>query len=172
MSIALSTIKKALKIDYDTDDAEIMRIRDAVLSLITEYTGVSLVPVTKTQYIDYWMKTRLIFNPFVEVASITYTDTDGNEQTYGSTEYFLILKDYPSVWINFYEYPSIKEGTEIAITYKVGYSNIPAEIQQLAISLIGHWYNNPEAGAPISLFEVPLSAKFILDNMRAKGVVE
>ena len=167
--IALSTIKKALKIDYDTDDSDILRLRDAAISFFSDYTGLSLTTDVHTQYLDYWMLTRLTGAPFVEISSITYTDTDGNQQTYSNTDYFLIYKEYPSVFINFYEYPSLKEGTEIVITYKAGYAEIPANITQAIIAICGAWYNNPEATSPITLTEVPLSAKFILDNLKVKG---
>lgn len=172
MSIAISTIKKALKIDYSTDDQELIRIRDAVVAFVQNYTGITIETTTKSQYVGYWMKTRLVESPFVDMVSVKYTDTAGVVQTMPSTDYFIIRADMPSIYINFREFPSIKSGTEIQINYKVGSPVMPADLQQLIISLIGHWYNNPEAGAPITLSTVPLSAQFILEHMKAKGVVE
>jgi|SanBayMetagenome_1026888.scaffolds.fasta_scaffold16923_4 hypothetical protein len=172
MSIAISTIKKALKVDYSTDDQELIRIRDAVVAFVQNYTGITIETTTKTQYVGYWMKTRLMFNPFVDMVSVKYTDVAGVVQTMPTTDYFIIRNQYPSIYINFSEYPSIKTGTEIQINYKVGSPVMPADLQQLIISLIGHWYNNPEAGAPINISTVPLSAQFIMENMKVKGAVE
>ncbi len=170
--IAISTIKKALKVDYTTDDQELLRIRDAVIALVTDYTGVTLESQSKVQYLPYFMRTRLIHTPFNEVSSVKYTNTAGTVVTMPATDWFIIRSEFPSIYINFREFPTLKEGTEVEITYKVGYSVLPGDVQQLIISLIGHWYNNPEAGAPISLSTVPLSAQFIMDNMSATGSVE
>lgn len=172
MSIAISTIKKALKVDYSTDDQELIRIRDAVVAFVQNYTGITIETTTKSQYIGYWMKTRLVESPFVDMVSVKYTDVAGVVQTMPSTDYFIIREHMPSIFINFSEYPSIKTNTEIQINYKVGSPVMPADLQQLIISLIGHWYNNPEAGAPINISTVPLSAQFILEHMKVKGVVE
>ena len=37
------------------------------------------------------------------------------------------------------------------------------------ISLVGAWYNNPEAMQPIALQVVPLGAQFMLEHLRLKG---
>jgi hypothetical protein len=171
MSVALSTIKKALKVDYITDDQELLRLRDAAISFISDYTGVSLTAKSKTQYISYWMRTRINTYPFISISTVKYYNTSNVETTMPATGYFLDLEQEPSVYINFSDYPQIKENTQIAITYTTGYSVLPAEIEQLVIGLVGAWYNNPEATAPITLSVVPLSAMFILDNMRIKGVL-
>lgn len=171
MSVTLSTLKKALKIDYTTDDQELLRLRDAAISWISDYTGVSLQNKSKTQYLPYWMRTRINTYPFNAITSITYTDTNNAEQTMPSTDYWLDRSDEPSVYVNFKDYPSIEEGTQIQLTYTTGYSTLPPEIEQVVIALVGAWYNNPEATAPITLSVVPLSAMFILDNMKIKGVL-
>ena len=48
----------------------------------------------------------------------------------------------------------------------------PKQQDQAVIAIAGHWYNNHEAVAPIRIQTVPLSAQFILDGMRCKGVLE
>lgn len=168
--IALSTIKKALKIDYTTDDQELLRIRDAALAFIEQYTGLTIQTKSKVAYLQYWMKTSLDL-PFNSVTSVKYYDTSGTLTTMPSTDYWIDRSCDPSYYINFLEYPSVKEGTQVMVTYSTGYSVLPKEIEQVAIGLIGAWYNNPEATAPISLSVVPLSCMFILDNMKAKAVV-
>ena len=45
-------------------------------------------------------------------------------------------------------------------------------IEQLVISMVGSWYNNPEAVQPIGLSTVPLSAQFILDQYKVQGDLE
>lgn len=171
MSITLSQIKKALKIDFTQDDQELLRIRDAAISLVQSYTGLDLEPKTKIQYLSYWMRTRLEFSPFNSITSVKYTATDGTLTTMSTDDWFLDRSFQPSVFINFLAFPILKEGTQIEVTYAVGYSDYPKEVEQLIISLVGNWYNNPEAVQAIGLSEVPLSAKFILENMKINGVI-
>lgn len=171
--IQLSTIKLALKVDYSTDDAEILRIRDAVLAWIQTYTGISLGVQNNTEYCWYFMRKRLEENPFEEITSVTYYDSTNTLTTMPATDYFLDRSNPPSIYINFSEYPSAYENTQVMINYTSGSAKMPLDIQQAAIALIGLWYNNPEAAAPISLIDVPMSARFILDQHRTKnGVLE
>lgn len=169
--VTLAQIKAALKIDYTTDDAELIRIRDAVMDFISEYTGVSIEPTKNTQYLTYWMRTRLIGTPFLSVTSVKYTDTSGTVQTMPSTDYFITKAEAPSIYINFSEFPDIKQNTEIEINYDSGYGALPRQIEQAIIAITGAWYNNPEATAPISIQTVPMSAQFILEMMREKNGV-
>ena len=169
--VTLAQIKQALKIDYSADDQEILRIRDAVVSLIEEYTGVKLTPQKHTMYLSYWMKTRFDFAPFVSVTSVVYSNTSGATTTMPTTDYFFIRSEAPSVYINFSDYPQLADNTEIAVTYTAGWNDLPAHIEQAIIALVGAYYNNPEATAPITLSSVPMSAQFVLDMIREKGML-
>lgn len=171
MSVTLVQIKQALKIDYSADDPELLRLLDAAVDLVESYTGISLSTSKKTQYCEYWMKTRLVHSPFQSLDSVRYTDTAGVLTTMPSTDYFLIRAEEPSIFINFREMPSIKDGTEIEIKYTAGYADTPAQVDQLLIAMVGAWYNNPESTSVISLQTVPLAAQFILENLREKGTV-
>ena len=169
--VTLAQIKQALKIDYSADDQEILRIRDAVVALIEDYTGVKLTPQKQTMYLHYWMKTRFEHSPFISVTSVVYSNASGATTTMPTTDYFLIRSEAPSVYINFSDYPELSDNTEIIVNYTSGYAELPAHIQQAVIALVGAYYNNPEATAPVTLSEVPLSAKFILDLIREKGLL-
>jgi len=169
--VTLAQIKQALKIDYSTDDAELLRLRDAVVSHIENYTGLTIETAKKTQYCSYWMRTRLDGFPYSSIDSIKYTNTSNVLTTMPSTDYWVDRSDEPSVYVNFLEYPSIKEGTNIQINYTAGYADTPKDIEQAIIAFIGAWYNNPEALAPINMQVVPISAQFILDNLRVRSML-
>lgn len=171
MAITLQQLKTALKIDYTTDDAELTRLIAAASAFINEYTGVSPDTAKRTEYVSYWMRTRLSEYPFVSVDSVKYYNSSNTLTTMPSTDYFIIRSEAPSIYINFKEFPEIYKGTEIQINYTIGYSSTPEHITQLMISIVGAWYNNPEATAPISLQTVPLSAQVILDMIRTKGTL-
>jgi uncharacterized phiE125 gp8 family phage protein len=167
--VTLAQIKQALKIDYTEDDQEILRIRDAVVALIENYTGVKLTPQKHTMYLSYWMKTRFEHSPFVSVSSVTYSNASG--ATTSMSDYFIVRSEAPSVYINFSEFPQLADNTEIAVTYTAGWADLPAHIEQAVIALVGAYYNNPEATAPITLSTVPMSAQFVLDMIREKGLL-
>lgn len=169
MSVTLTQIKQALKIDYNTDDQEILRIRDAAVAFVEEYTGVSLSPQKYTQYIDEWNKTFLVHAPLVQINSVKYYNSSNALTT--MSDYFLIRKDDPSIYINFSDKPGKALNTEIEINYTAGYAAVPASIQQLIIALTGLWYNNPEGVSPISLQVVPLAAQMIMDEIKIKGTL-
>ena len=173
MSIpTLQTIKSALKVDFTYDDAELLRLRDAVMSFITSYTGVNLSVQNKTQYITWFMRTRLDEQPFAAITSVQYYNTANVLTTMASTEYFLDRSGPPSVYINFSNFPSIYENTQILVNYTAGYADLPMDMQQAIIGFVGAWYNNPDALSPIQLQEVPISAKFVLDTLKVKGALE
>jgi len=141
-------------------------------SFIYEYTGVSVESAKKTQYLPYWMRTRFTDYPFVGVDSVKYYNSSNTLITMPATDYFIIKSESPSVYINFSSFPSVYKNTEIQVNYTVGYSTTPEHINQLMISLVGAWYNNPEATAPITLSTVPLSAQVVLDMIKTKGSLE
>jgi uncharacterized phiE125 gp8 family phage protein len=171
MSIQLSTIKLALKIDYSSDDSELIRIRDSVITWVETYTGLSLSVKDQTDYTWYWTRKRLNSDPFIAVESVTYYNSANVLTTMAAADYYLDRSNPPSIYIGFAESPSVYDNTQIMINYTTGYGQIPAHIQQAAIAIIGHWYNNPEMASPVSLQEVPMSAKFILDTIRTQNSV-
>jgi uncharacterized phiE125 gp8 family phage protein len=169
--LTLNNIKDALKIDYSDDDIELRRLQQAVISMIESYCGISYLPTVKTEYLEWWMRHRLMFSPFQSIVAVKYT-VGGILTTSAATDWFLDRTQYPSVFINFAEYPSIDDNTFIEISYTSGYAAQPPELDQAVIALVGSWYNNPEATQAILLSEVPMSARFILDNLRqANGVL-
>ena len=167
----LAQIKAALKISHTSDDQELLRLRDAVELFVETYTGVSLRTTNSTQYLTWFMRTMLVQSPFSSVTSVQYYNTANVLTTMATTEYFLDRSDPPFVFLNFSNFPSIYENTQILVNYVSGTPNIPADLDQAIIGFIGGLYNSPEHLSVVSLQEVPLSAKFILDNHRSKSVL-
>ena len=67
------------------------------------------------------------------------------------------------------EKPLTYEGTNIEVVYVAGNATEPPDMVQAVISIVGAWYNNPEATAPVMLTSVPLGAIYLLDHYRVKG---
>lgn len=170
MTIALATIKAALKIDYTDDDTELERIRDAAVAWVEQYCGFALSSASRTMFLTEWRDTVFAVQPVTALTSIAYTDTSGGAATLtGGTDYYWDKSGSVGVLRFLDDPPAMKSGTLATVTYTAGYSTEPNEVVQAVISLTGLWYNNPEAAQPIGLTAVPLGAQFMLEHLRLKG---
>ena len=169
MSVPLSTIKSALKIDFDDDDRELLRLREAAVSLIERRTQLSLTPVTLPLYLKEFKDALIPAHPFVSVSLVQYRDQLNAPQTMPATDYWLDLTEGTMPVLRFLEVPVIYPGTMVTVFYLAGYTALPNDLVHAIIALVGHWYNNPEAASPISLSTVPLSMGFILDNLSTRS---
>ena len=163
MTVPLSTIKSALKIDYDDDDTDIVRLREAAISLVERRTQLLLSPQTSTLYIARFTDTLLPAYPYSSLTSVVYMDGSNVSTTMPATDYWIDKTQGPMFVLRFLEQPAIYEGTAITVTYAAGYATIPNEIVHAVIALTGAWYNNPEASQPISLAVVPFALEYIIE---------
>lgn len=172
MSVPLSTIKSALKIDYADDDTELIRLREAAWALIERRTQLTLSPSTLQLYLAAFNDSLIPGVPFTAVSSVTYIDGTGATQTLAATEYWIDRTDGPLPRIRFHGVkPIMKSGTAITVTYTAGFEAVPNEIVHAVVALVGAWYNNPEALQPIALQSVPMSLEFILETLSARSLV-
>lgn len=162
MTVPLSTIKSALKIDYDDDDGDLVRLREAAISLVERRADLILSPRATTQFLACFRDTLIATYPCNSLTSVTYYDSTNTLTTMPATDYWLDKTDGPMFRLRFLEAPSIYEGTAISVNYNAGYASVPNEITHAIIALVGAWYNNPEAFQPIGLQVVPLSVEYIL----------
>lgn len=168
MAISVATVKTALKIDYSDDDTELGRLVDAAVAWVENYCGFKLSSASRTMYLADLKRTPFAVQPWSSTTSITYTDTAGNGQTLGTSYYWADQSGAVTV-LDFIDPPEMKAGTLATVTYVAGYASEPNEVVQAIISLVGLWYNNPEAAQPIGLTAVPLGAQFMLEHFRLRG---
>lgn len=169
MAVSLATVKTALKIDYTDDDAELTRLIGVATSWVEYYTGIKLTQATRTMYLREFARTAFADYPYVSTTSVTYTDSAGAVQTMvAGTDYWVDLAGDIKA-LEFINSPATKEGTLITVTYVAGYSTEPNEVVQAIISLVGLYYNNPEAAQPVGLTTVPLGGQFMLEHLRIRG---
>jgi uncharacterized phiE125 gp8 family phage protein len=170
MAIALSTVKAALRIDYTADDTELTRLIAAAVAWVENYCGFALSSATRTMYLREWKDTVYAVQPVTAQISIVYTDTSGSPQVLAIGTYAYWDNSGPVSVLRFLdEPPAMKDGTLATVVYTGGYATEPNEVVQAVISLVGAWYNNPEATAPVQLSQVPLGAQFMLEHLRLKG---
>jgi uncharacterized phiE125 gp8 family phage protein len=169
MAISLSTVKAALRIDYTADDAELTRLIAAAVSWVEYYCGFALTSATRTMYLTDWKDTAYAVQPWTNTISIVYNKPDGTGSTLGASDYYND-RSGPLTILRFKEaVPDKQSESLVVVSYTGGYSTEPNEVVQAVISLVGSWYNNPEANAPTQLSAVPLGAQFMLEHIRLKA---
>jgi uncharacterized phiE125 gp8 family phage protein len=168
MAISLATVKTALKIDYSDDDAELTRLISVAISWVETYCGFKLTSASRTMYLGDWRRTVLAVQPVTSITSVVYTDTADDAQTVDAEDYWLD-RTGDLVALEFLDTFERKDGTLITVTYLAGYSTEPNEAVQAVISLVGLWYNNPEAAQPVGLATVPMGAQFMLEHLRIRA---
>lgn len=169
MTVPLGTIKSALRIDYDDDDAALVRLREAALSLIARRTQLVLTPSPQALYLATWRDTMFPAVPYVSLTSVTYQDAANTTQTLAASDYWVDQTDGPIPILRFLETYDQYRGTVITATYTAGYSTLPNEIIHAVISLVGFWYHNPDAASEVSLQTAPLSLMWILDSLSTRS---
>lgn len=119
-------------------------------------------------------KITLPLSPLQEVESITYIDTNGDEQELAEDDDYTIIESEPAQIIPAYGkcWPSTRcYPGAVKVTFKAGYGpdgdTIPAPIKQAILLLIGHFYENREiivTGATVA--QIPYAVDALLNPYR------
>jgi len=163
MSVPLSTIKSALKIDYTDDDTELIRLREVANVYVEKRTGLALSARSEALYLSTWTDSLIPVAPYTGLTHVRYYDPSNAQITMPATDYWIDQSDGPMPIIRFKKTPSLYDGSVVIVTYTAGYANIPDPLVHTIISLVGGWYNNPESMQPIGLNPVPFGVDAILD---------
>lgn len=166
--IPIDILKTRLRIDADEDDVILTTLCIAAGEMIERELGIRLSSATRTAKLDRWRRFILPVQPATSVTSVTYYDSGNVLTTMPATDWYIDQTDQ-LLALDFLEKPSIYEGTFPTVTYVAGYANVPHALQQAIVALVGAWYANPDATAPVSLSDVPLSLKFIMSAYSARG---
>lgn len=143
----------------------------AAQAYIERWTGRSLVVAAKTIYAtDFARAVLLPVSPLVAVTGVTYQDPAlGAPATLSASAYRVSYLHGPLPVLEFLDalttLPAVAPGT-VAIAVTHGYAEIPWDLIQAMIGLIGLWYGNVEAAAPVELRPVPFSLGAILEAYR------
>jgi uncharacterized phiE125 gp8 family phage protein len=109
--------------------------------------------------------------PLQSITSITYTDTDGDSQTWASSNYIVDASRHPGRVALAYDksWPSTRNIINaVTVRFIAGYGNpndVPSETRSAMRLLIGHLFENRESvvlDPGMVLTEVPLSARYLI----------
>jgi len=154
--VTLLEMKAHARIDTEDDDTVISGLIVAARRWVEKFTHRALITQTFTYKIDRFPGpiTTVIELPGGNVQSVTsiaYIDTDGNSQTWASTEYDADLTSEPALIGLAYDksWASIREwGLPITITYVAGYgltpSTVPDELRTAVKMIASELYENRE----------------------------
>jgi uncharacterized phiE125 gp8 family phage protein len=153
--LTVADVKAHSRIDTDSEDAYIQTLLDAAYKYAENYTGRIILPVTETYNLDDFEPViTLPKAPVSSVISVEYYDTDDVLQSF--TEYYLDLREVEATIqpVTDVDWPDTNQEPEnVVITYGVGYSAIPADIDQAVKLIFGTMYEQREnhiVGVPIN----------------------
>lgn len=181
--VSVYDAKSNCRIETTDEDPLITSLIAASTSYVEGYSGIlgrALITQTWAQSFSRFPADRCIRVPLLPIQSITtikYYDADDVEQTFDSAKYRL-LTDKLGAYVELKDsesWPSTKSrGDAMTVTYVAGYGNkgsdVPPAIRQAILMMVGHFYENRELSAPITISEVPFAADALLVPFRRVGL--
>jgi uncharacterized phiE125 gp8 family phage protein len=161
---------------YSAEDSLLTGLIQAAREYVEDYQNRALCTQTWELVLDSWPVrdyVELPKPPLQSIVSIKYKDKAGTESTWADTNYIVdpdsflgrvVLADGIS-WPTATLYPA----GGIRIQFVAGYglaADVPQTIRQAMLLLIGHLYENREAGTDRALTEIPFGVKSLLDMNR------
>lgn len=166
--IPIDILKTRLRIDADEDDVILTTLCIAAGEMIQRELGIRLTSSSVTAKIASFRRFVPPVQPCTSFTSVIYKDPSGATVTMPTSDWYTDESN-ELLAIEFLSTPAFKEGEFPTVTYVAGYSQVPHALQQAIVALVGAWYANPDATAPVALSEVPLSLKYILSAYSTRG---
>ena len=175
--VTLAEMKTHSRVDISDDDTYISSIISAARNHVEQVTGRRLITQTWDYYLDAWPEKEIAL-PFGNVQSVTsvkYTDTDGNQTTWATSEYDVDAISDPGRVVLAYgkSWPSdaLDTTNPIVVRYNCGYgdagSDCPEAIIQAIKFLAAHFFENRESvTVGVSIKETPQAVDYLLSPFR------
>ncbi len=165
--------RSALNIDDDEDQDYVELLLAAASAWIDGPDGClgsSIGQQTLEARLDAFEDTdiRLPYGPVNGIVQVTYLDPDRIERTLSTGAYDLI-HDHTLALRAGSSWPSVLNRRDvIAIQYETGHDEVPKQVKQATLLLVGHWYANREAVNVGNLVtSLPLGVTELLSTSRS-----
>ena len=167
----LEFVKQHIRVDHDADDGLIEQLVTAVRRFCESTSNLAFLNQTWVQKMNCFPRgdssIKLHRSPVASITSIKYLDSAGVQQTLNGSAYQLysdsgawkVKPAYNTYWPDYREQPD-----SIQIEFVAGYGtadDVPQELRQGMLLLIGHYYENREQTLPKTLSELPLSYRHL-----------
>lgn len=177
--VSLEEAKLHLRVDISDDDALIGGLIQAARERAEDILRRALITQTWELTLDRFPsgnELELPFPPLQSVASIKYTDSDGDEAEFSSDDYIVdtaeepgkVILAYGSNWPSVTLYPT----GAVKVRFVAGYGEataVPQTFKQAILLMAGEWYENRENAVQQRMAEIPLAAKNLLWPRRVLG---
>jgi uncharacterized phiE125 gp8 family phage protein len=172
--VSLADMKLHLRVDCTADDDLITSLIVAARQWCEDYEHRAYITQTITAKLDYLPSQIILPKPRLQsVTSITYTDTAEAVQTLNSSLYDVDTYREPGQVTRGYNenYPSVLTTVNsVTIVYVAGYGDAATDVPDKTISAIkllcAHLYEHRMAVSDLSLEEIPLGVKSLLNDRR------
>lgn len=181
--VSLDDAKRHLRVTSTLDDGYIGGLITAARKYAERRTRRAFITQTWAikleRFPDSSSSLYLPVPPLQSITSITYVDQDGATQTWSSGSYKAltshlpgrVVLEYGEVWPT-----SLRDDPEaVVITFVAGYgdaaTDVPQEIKQAILLMVGHWYANREPVAATTMSKIPLTVDSLLGSYLYLGVV-
>ncbi len=163
-AVSVADIKSHLRIEDDEEDTLIGEYGDSAERAVEAELGIGLFVQTLVLRMDRFPTEAIILPrpPLTSVTSVTYTDTDGNSQTWASSKYTANTFTTPGEIVRAYgeSWPATRSiPNAVVVTYVAGYAStsvLPAMIKTAVLLTIGEIMENRERSATEVLKELEL----------------
>lgn len=162
-AVLLADLKAHLRITQSDEDALITSYGIAATASVEAWTQRTLIQREAVLSLECLPTGKQAIElPGGTVASITSMFADGVEITGLS-----VIGHSPAVLIPSADWPTVEgDGYAVTITYQVGFTAVPFDLQQAVLILVGELYKNRENSFEGSLASVPVSAEYLMGPHR------
>ena len=197
--VSVSTLKQHLRIAFATEDQLLQTYIITARTLFEEWTQRQLVTATYTLYLDSWSNWHhwqnyggytypmvappfnqlnwerpilLPKSPLQAVNTVKYYDQNDVLQTLSSGHYMVDGTREPARLL-ITNYPALAGDTQIprvVINYTAGYQAVPSPIVHGIMLLAGSFYRDREATSTMSLKDVPIGFKALVNIYRVGDI--
>ncbi|MGV8856709.1 MAG: head-tail connector protein [Devosia sp.] len=149
--VSLAEAKAFLKVDDTIEDGLISTLIGAARLHVEGVTGQALLAQSWRVVLDCWPESRVVrlpVTPFISVTEITAYDDNGAAHPVPLAQ-FVSAPDRLLLPLTVAGMPALRERQGIEIDYVAGFGSapedVPADIGQALLVLIGYWYEHRDA---------------------------
>lgn len=169
--VTLAEAKSQCRVDSSDDDTYLETLIAAATDHVEQYTGRAIISQTWKLTLDAFSDSILLpKGPVQSVSSVTYYDTNGDEQTLSADDYTFDGSSDPQ-WIvrnSDASWPTTLDGINaVSVTFVAGYSTVPPSIRHAILLLISQWFDQRSGTSDKPFSAVPHAVDALLANYRS-----
>ncbi len=181
--VDIDALKEHSVVDFADDDAYLTALSGVAREMVERESGLLFIEQEWKETLDCFHSAEIELSkaPVRSVESISYVDTDGNEQTLSQADYQVDLVSKPGLILPAYGkcWPSVRQQYgAVKINYTCGFSaedeeglvSVPKVAKQAIMMLATHLYENRDVVSPVALHEFPCGVAHLIGLIRVVGL--